>query len=158
MNRIAFAPAVALLCSLILASNAFAQAKATQAPATKAAPAAAAQAPAARAKFVRPIKGVANIEFMQGTPKKIGGDIVTVLKIRNVSSGAISLLKVDEYWYNKKREVATGDSQPYRKPFLPGEIIEITMRSPFKPDLYQSQYQFSHAYGGIDVKRVKKFE
>lgn len=158
MNRIAFAPAVALLCSLILASNAFAQAKATQAPATKAAPAAAAQAPATPAKFVRPIKGVAKIEFMQGTPKKIGGDIVTVLKIRNVSSGAISLLKVDEYWYNKKREVATGDSQPYRKPFLPGEIIEITMRSPFKPDLYQSQYQFSHANGGIDVKRVKKFE
>ena len=158
MNRIAFAPAVALLCSLILASNAFAQAKPAQAPATKAAPAAAAQAPATPAKFVRPIKGVARIEFMQGTPKKIGGDIVTVLKIRNVSSGAISLLKVDEYWYNKKREVATGDSQRYRKPFLPGEIIEITTRSPFKPDLYQSQYQFSHANGGIDVKRVKKFE
>ncbi len=154
MNRITFAPAVALLCSLILASNAFAQAKPGPAAAAKAP----APAPATPAKFVRPVKGTASIEIMQGGSKKIGGDIVTVLKIRNISVGAISLLKVDEYWYDKKRQVASGDSQPYRKPFLPGEIIEITMRSPFKPDLFMSQYQFSHANGNVDVKRVKKFE
>jgi hypothetical protein len=159
MNRIAFAPAAVVLCSLtILASSAIAQGKATQAPATKAAPAAAIPAPAAPAKFVKPIKGTASIQFMQVSSKKVGGDIVTVLKIRNISPGAISLLKVDEYWYDKKRQVATGDSQPYRKPFLPGEIIEVTMKSPFKPDLYMSQYQFSHANGNVDVKKVKKFE
>lgn len=158
MNRSAFGPAVALLLSLPVASNVFAQAK--PAPAAKAAApmAAPSQAPATPAKFVKPIKGVASIEFMQISSKKVGPDIVTILKIRNVSPGAISLLKVDEYWYNKKREVATGDQQRYRKPFLPGEIIEVTMSSPFKPDLLMSQYQFSHANGTIDVKRVKKFE
>lgn len=158
MNRIVFAPAVVLLCSLTFAPDAFAQGKATQAPATKAAPAATIPAPATPAKFVKPIKGTASIQFMQAPSKKVGGDIVTVLKIKNVSGGAISLLKVDEYWYDKKRQVATGDSQPYRKPFMPGEIIEVTMKSPFKPDLAASQYQFSHAHGGIDVKKVKKFD
>lgn len=157
MNRTAFAPAVIAVCSLILAPNAFAQAKPAQAPAAKAAPVAPPAAPAP-AKFVRPIKGVATIEIIQGTGRKIGPDIVTVLKIRNTSAGAINLLKVDEYWYDKKMKVVTGDSQPYRKPFLPGEVIEITMKSPYKPDLYKSQYAFSHANGTVSVKGVKKFE
>ncbi len=158
MNRSAFGPAVALLLSLTLASTVSAQAK--PAPAAKAtAPSAApAPAPAVPAKFVRPIKGVANIEVIQGTGRKIGPDIVTVLKIRNTSTGAINLLKVDEYWYDKKLKVVTGDSQPYRKPFMPGEVIEITMKSPYKPDLFKSQYAFSHANGQIQAKAVKKFE
>ena len=83
---------------------------------------------------------------------------MTVLKIKNTSNGAISLLKVDEYWYNKKPEVVTGDTQSYRKPFNPGEVIEVTMKSPIKPDLYKSQYAFSHANGTIQAKTVKKFE
>ena len=157
MSRTPFV-ALALACALTPASSVFAQAKPAQAPATKAAPAAAAPAPAAPAKFVRPVKGIANIEIIQGAGKKIGPDMVTVLKIRNTSAGAINLLKVDEYWYDRKMQVVTGDSQAYRKPFLPGEIIELTMRSPVKPDLYKSQYQFSHANGTIQVKGVKKFE
>src|SRR5688500_17900918 len=96
------ASATALLCSMFAASTAFAQAKPAQAPATKAAATSTAQAPALATKFVRPVKGVATIEVIKGSPKKIGGDIVTVLKIKNTSPGAISLLKVDEYWYNKK--------------------------------------------------------
>ena len=41
---------------------------------------------------------------------------------------------------------------------MPGEVIEITMKSPFKPNLQMSQYQFSHAGGKVNVKRVKKFD
>jgi hypothetical protein len=155
MKRFAFASSVALL--LTFAAVATAQTKSAQAPATKATTGTTAPAPAAPAKFVKTLKGTADIQFIQMQPKKIGNDIVTVLKIKNYSPLAISLLKVDEYWY-KDGVVATGDSQPYRKPFMPGEIIEITMRSPFKPNLQTSQYQFSHAGGQVKVKRVKKFE
>jgi hypothetical protein len=158
MTRAAFAPAATLLCSLFAVSAAFAQAKPAQAPATKAAAPTNAQAPAAPAKFVKPVKGIATIELIKGDPKKIGSDIVTVLKIKNTSNGAINLLKVDEYWYNKKQQVVTGDSQSHRKPFLPGEIIEITMRSPAKPDLYVPQWAFSHANGTVTLKAVKKFQ
>jgi hypothetical protein len=157
MKHSAFAPA-ALLCSLFIASTAFAQAKPAQAPATKAAAPTTAPAPAVPAKFVRPVKGVATIEVIQQQGRKIGNDIVTVLKIKNTSNGAISLLKVDEYWYNKKPEVVTGDTQSWRKPFNPGEVIDMTMKSPIKPDLYRSQYAFSHANGSIQAKTVKKFE
>ena len=103
-------------------------------------------------------KGIAEIEVIQATPKRVGADMVTVLRIRNLSPGAISLLKVDEYWYDHKLQVVSGDSQPYRKPFNPGEIIEITMRSPIKPDLYKNQFAFSHANGAVKAKAVKKFD
>ena len=155
MKRFAFASSVMLVLTFA-AAPVFAQAKAAQAPATKAAPATA--APALPAKFVKTLKGTADIQFIQMPSKKVGGDIVTVLKIKNLSPLAVSLLKVDEYWYDKTRQVVTGDSQPWRKPFMPGEVIEITMRSPYKPDLTSSQYQFSHAGGHVNLKRVKKFE
>jgi hypothetical protein len=151
------APALTVVCCLVLGSVASAQTKpGAQGPAVKAAPGAA--APAAPAKFVRPIKGAASIELIQSPSKRVGADMVTVLKIKNTSPGSIALLKVDEYWYDRKMQVVSGDSQPWRKLFNPGDIIEITMRSPVKPDLYKSQYAFSHANGTITVKAVKKFD
>jgi len=161
MKRSAFAPALALAFGvpLLVASSAFAQARpGAQTPATKAAPATAAPAPAAPARFAKMYKGTAEIEVIQATPKRVGQDMVTVLKIRNMSPGAISLLKVDEYWYDRSMKVVSGDTQPYRKPFNEKEIIEITMRSPVKPDLYKNQFAFSHANGQVKAKPVKKFE
>jgi hypothetical protein len=159
MKRFAFASSVTVLLALAAASV-FAQNKSAQAPAAKASTPTAAQAPAAPARFVKTLKGMADIQFMQMSSKKVGNEIVTVLKIKNLSPLAVSLLKVDEYWYDKSTppKVVTGDSQPYRKPLMPGEVIELTMKSPFKPNLFMSQYQFSHAGGQVNVKRVKKFD
>lgn len=155
MKRLAFVCGL----SVLLAIPAFAQSKPAQAPATKAAPATApAAAPAAPAKFVKSMKGVANIDFIEGPSKKVGNEIVTTLKVKNMSPLALSLFKVDEYWYDKKREVVTGDTYKNLKPFMPGEIIDVTLKAPVKPDLYQSQYQFSHAGGEVKPNRVKKFE
>jgi hypothetical protein len=96
---------------------------------------------------------------IKGDSKKVGNDIVTVVKVKNMSSGAIALLRADESWYDKKtRQVVTGDTYRHMKPLLPGEIVEMTLRSPFKPDLYASRIDFSHANGKIEAKAVKKFE
>jgi len=160
MKRLAFVCGLAVLLALpAFAETKSAQTKPAQAPATKAAPAPApAAAPAAPAKFVKSLKGTANIDFIEGPSKRVGNDIVTTLKVKNMSPLAISLFKVDEYWYDKKREVVTGDTYKNTKPFMPGEIIEVTLKAPVKPDLYQSQYQFSHAGGEVKPNRVKKFE
>ena len=167
MKRVLFASSVLVLLACaavsVLAQSKPAQApaaKPTQAPATSAAPTTAQQAPAAPAKFIKPLKGTADIQFIQMPSKKVGGDIVTVLKIKNLSTAPVSLLKVDEYWYNKATPAAvvTGDSEAYRKPFMPGEVIELTMKSPYKADVGASQYQFSHAGGQVKLKRVTKFD
>jgi hypothetical protein len=159
MKRFTFASSIPALLALAVVSV-FAQAKPAQAPAAKATTGTTQQAPAAPAKFVKMLKGTADIQFIQMPSHKVGNDIVTVLKIKNLSSLAVSLLKVDEYWYDKGNppQVITGDSEPYRKPFMPGEVIELTMKSPYKAGTGASQYQFSHAGGKVNLKRVSKFD
>jgi hypothetical protein len=152
MTRSAFISAVVLACLIASASAALAQtAKAT--PATPASTA----APATKAKFVPLIKGNANIEVIQGKSQTVGKDVVTVLKIKNVSTGSIGMLRVDELWYNRDLKHVSGDSQAVRRAILPGEVVEITLKSPTAANLYRSQYAFSHAGGTINAKAVKKF-
>jgi hypothetical protein len=169
MKRFAFASSVIVLLAFgavsVLAQAKPAQAPAAktttqQAPAAKATPTTTQQAPAAPAKFIKPLKGTADIQFIQMPSKKVGSDIVTVLKIKNLSTAPVALLKVDEYWYNKANPpaVITGDSEAWRKPFMPGEVIELTMKSPWKAEVGASQYQFSHAGGQVKLKRVSKFD
>jgi hypothetical protein len=96
-------------------------------------------------------------DFIQGQGKQIAGDIVTVSKVKNVSNGPIAGLRVDEYWYNQKLEQVTGDTHRVRAPIAPGEVVEITTRSPVKPGLYKSTLMFVHANGKVTAKGVKKF-
>ena len=163
MNRLLFAPAAAIAFCVLTATPAFTNssiADQQQPPAAKAAPTT--PAPATPAKWIKPVKGQATIEVLQGPSKKVGDEIVTVIKVRNTSSGPIALLKCDEYWYDKKMQVVTGDTQRQKKPVMPNEIVEFTMKSPVTaaqaPTLFKSQYMFSHGNGDIKAKGVKKFE
>ena len=143
---------------LALAPGAFAQAaKATAATPATAAPTTAAAPAVAKARMSTPVKGTAYVEVIQGTPKKVGADMVTVSKIKNVSNAPIAGLRVDEYWYNQKLVQVTGDTQRVRAPVAPGEIIEVTTKSPVKPDLYKSTLMLNHANGKVTAKGVKKF-
>ena len=96
MNR--FASAAAIVMSLVLSTSAFAQSKAAAAPNKPATPPP--TTPTAKAKWVVPVKGTVYVEVIKGAPKRVKDDIVTTLQIKNVSTGAIALLKVDEYWYS----------------------------------------------------------
>ena len=150
MNRSAFAPACTLLFCSAVAVSAFAQAT----PAAPTTP-----APAARAKFATPVKGDATVQVIPGAPKYIGNEIVTVYKIKNMASGPIAMLKVEQYWYDKGKMVST-DTRRHMQPFQPGEVIELTTRAP-KPasaGALQNNATFSHANGKITAKPVKKFD
>ena len=151
MTRFAVTSAV-LLGFLALTPGAFAQA-AQAAPATPAA----AQPAVAKARMSTPVKGTAYVEVIQGIGKQVGADMVTVSKVKNVSNGPIAGLRIDEYWYNAKLEQVTGDTQRVRAPIAPGEVVEITTRSPIKPGLYKSTLMFNHANGKVTAKGVKKF-
>ena len=152
MKRFATTAAV-VFGFLAFAPGAFAQAaKATPASAQAGPPPA-----VAKARMSTPVKGTAWIELIQGQSKKVGADIVTVTKVKNVSTGPIAGLRVDEFWYNSKLAQISGTTERVRAPIAPGEIIEITTKSPVKPDLYRSQLSFVHANGKIQAKPVKKF-
>jgi len=110
-----------------------------------------------RPRFVPPIRGTANIEILAPKTIREGNEAVTRLKIRNASLGAIAMLRVDETWYDKAGNALPGDSERWRKLFMPGEVIDIELRVPADPKFYQNSFQFSHANGKIDVKTVKSF-
>ena len=151
MNRHVFAPAVAFLAVVLSAGPAFAQA--TQAKPTTPAK------PLPTSGWVKPVKGLVTVEVIRGATKKVGNEVVTVLKVKNTSSGSIALLKVDEYWYDKKNVVVSGDSKvASRQPINPGQIVEVTCTSPYNPAAYQNQYFFSHANGQVKATVVKQFK
>jgi hypothetical protein len=109
----------ALLLTAATGAAAFAQAPA------------AAKAPQAASppKFVTPFKGEAAVEFTPAQAKRDGNIVVTTFKVKNVSPGPLVGFKVDEYWYNKKGDTVSG-SQSFRvpKPFMPGEVVEVTLK------------------------------
>jgi hypothetical protein len=150
MNRCAFASPLALLLCTALTSSVFAQAK-------PAAPTAA-PAPPAKAKFATPVKGEVAVQVIQGRSAFVGKEIVTKYQIKNMASGPIALLKIDEYWYDKDGKMVSTDTQRYKQPFQPGEVIELTTRAPAKPGAARSQATFSHANGKVVAKAVKKFQ
>jgi hypothetical protein len=150
MNRHVFAPAVAFLVVVLFSGPAFAQA-------TKAKPTTPGKA-LPTSGWVKPVKGLVTVEVIRGATKKVGNDVVTVLKVKNTSSGSIALLKVDEYWYDKKSVVVSGDSKAVRQPINPGDIVDVTCTSPYNPAAYQNQYFFSHAYGQVKATVVKQFK
>ena len=115
--------------------------------------------PAQKAKFIPPVKGIASIEVLQMPSKRVGKDMVTVYKVRNMSKGSINLLKADEYWYDKKQKVVSGESYAHTKaPIQPGEVVEITLKSPYNGQMAQNQVIFTHAGGKIDARAVKAFK
>jgi hypothetical protein len=152
MTRSPFAPALAVLLGAAAASAVVAQTKPpSPPPAQSSAP--------ARAKWVAPIKGLAEVQIIKSDSKHVKGEIVTNFKIKNMSSGAIALFRIDEYWYSagEKPQIVTGDTQRYPKPILPGEVVEMATRSPAKAGAVRSQWSFSHANGKIKPKVVKQF-
>jgi hypothetical protein len=115
--------------------------------------------PAQKAKFIAPVKGLATIEVQQMSSKRVGKEMVTIYKVKNTSKGTINLLKADEYWYDTNRKVVSGGPYAHTKaPIQPGEIVEITLKSPYNPQMKQSQVIFAHANGKIDAKAVKNLK
>ena len=108
-------------------------------------------------KFVPPVRGEAQIEILRPDTKVVGDEVVTKIKIRNASNGSIALLTLSETWYDKQGNAMPGDSQKYRKPFLPREVIEMELRTPKNPKFFQNNFQFTHANGKIKVTTVKSF-
>ena len=164
MKRHAF-PCLVLLCCLTLTPAAFAQAtkptagtsaKKDAAPAVSSAPAPVSPE-VMKARMRPPVKGTAYVEVIPGKSTKVGDEIVTVTKVKNISDAPIVGLRVDEWWYAKGQQVSGGDFK-LRHPLAPGEIAELTTKSPVKPDMSGgSQLQFTHANGQVKTTRVKKF-
>ena len=92
-------------------------------------------------------------------PKRVGKDMVSVAKIRNTSKGSINLLIVDEYWYDANLKIVAASIYRHRKaPIQPGEIIEVTLTTPWNAQMQRNHLLFRHANGKAEAKTVKAFK
>ena len=122
-----------------------------------AAPAAQA-APAAPAKFIPPIRGEAEVSMTKPATRRTKDEIITTFKVKNPSAtGSIAGLKISEFWYDKGGNPVSGDEFRYRKPLMPGEVIDVELRSPVNPKMASSQYKFEQQNGAVKPKVVAKF-
>ena len=108
-------------------------------------------------KLVPPVRGEATIGYLKPVTKQEKNMIITTIKIKNLSNGAIAGLKVDEFWYDKAGDPVTG-AQPfrYRKPLMPGEVIDVVLKVPTNPKMNSNQYKFEHANGTIKATKLPK--
>ena len=145
MHRLRFALAATLVSTTLGAAAALAQVPTTSVLAGK--------------KFTPPIKGEAIVEFTAPVTKREKEMVVTRVQVKNVSKGPIAGFKVDEYWYNAKGEAVSG-AQTFRvlKPMMPGDIVEVVLKSPKTPDMARSQRVFGHANGTVKPTKVPAFK
>jgi hypothetical protein len=133
--------ALAAALGFLIAPVAFAQ---TPAPA----------APAAPRKLISPFRGEASVEFT----KPNGANIVTTLTIKNTSPGPLAGFRLEENWADKTGNLAGGDIYRHPKPFMPGEVINVTLTTPFNTRMTSNSYNFIHANGNVKPKAVPKIE
>jgi hypothetical protein len=109
----------------------------------------------ASAKFVPPIHGLAEVELTKPVTKRVGNEIVTTIRVKNTSTtNSIAGLRVDDYWYDMAGAPVTGNTFRHPKPLQPGEIVEVTLRTPVNPKMERNQYRFVHANGEIKTTVV----
>ena len=110
-------------------------------------------APAAAPRLIAPVRGDVELGHTRPVSRRDGNMVVTTLKVKNLAKGAIAGLKVDEFWYDKNRQLVAGaPSFRYRKPLQPGEVIDVELRTPVNPAMSQPQWKFEHANGTIRPK------
>ncbi|MBP7775989.1 MAG: hypothetical protein KA371_02550 [Acidobacteria bacterium] len=117
------------------------------------------EASAQERRLIPPIRGEATLDITKPSTKLQGGEVVTVITVRNpATTGAIAGLKVEENWYDKKRNPVGGDVYRHRTPLKAGEAVTITLRTPRAANMDTNQYQFSHTNGTIKTNVVAKIE
>lgn len=131
---------------LVLAPVALAVSTAASAQTPPAAPA------TAPTKFVPPVRGQADLGYMKPITKRVKDEVVTTIKVKNLSLGSIAGLKIAEFWWDKAGNPVTGSDDRLKKPLLPNEVATLTLHTPYNPKMDRNNYTFTHANGTIKTK------
>jgi len=104
------------------------------------------------------VRGVAAVGYLQPVLKRDGKDIVTTIKVKNLSKGTIAGLKVEEYWYDKDNNPLSPGSNRLAQPLAPGALGTIVIRMPADERMHANNYQFSHDNGTVKATLYAKFQ
>jgi hypothetical protein len=140
--------ALAAALGFLVAPVVFAQTPAPAAPAAQSAP----------RKLISPYRGDATVEFTKPVSKRDGANIVTTMTIKNTSPGPLAGFRLEESWSDKTGNLAGGDVYRHPKPFMPGEVIQVKLTTPFNSRMQSNSYNFIHANGNVKPRSVPKID
>jgi len=109
-------------------------------------------------KVEPPIKGQAEIEFLQPVTRRNGAVVTTTIKVKNVSAAPIARLSISETWFDKGQTQVATSQGALEKPLEPGAVDTVTIQTPWSARMNGNSWQFSHANGTVKPKRVPKIE
>ena len=139
--------ALAAAIGFLIAPAAFAQTPAPAAP-----------APAAPRKLISPIRGEASVEFTKPNTTRKGANVTTIMVIKNTSALPIAGFILEESWADKSGNLAGGDVYRHPRPFMPGEVITVTLTTPANTRMASNSFNFKHANGTVKPKNVPKID
>ena len=100
MNRARVVFAATAVCAAFVGSTVIAQQSTPQAPPM--------QSILAGKKFIPPVKGQAEIEYVKSPTRREGSTLVTKITVKNTMTAPIPRLKVAETWYDKQQNMLPG--------------------------------------------------
>ena len=115
-------------------------------------------APAAPRKLISPFRGDATVEYTKPVTKRAGANIETTMVLKNTSPGPLAGFRLEESWSDKSGNLAGGDVYRHPKPFMPGEVITVTLTTPANPRMASNSFNFVHANGTVKPKNVPKID
>lgn len=149
MNRVRFAAAATLIAAGLVTAVTLA-AQTPQAPQM--------QSVLAGKKLTPPIRGEAFVEHTAPVTKRVKDMVVTTVQVKNVSSGPIARLTLEESWYDKGGALVIGGKAVINGLLQPGEIQILTSETPYDAKMSGNRLVFSHVNGTIKAVLVKKME
>jgi hypothetical protein len=150
MNRARFAILAALATATVAGTSLLAQNPPPKAPEFKSI--------LANRKVEPPIKGQAEVDFLQPVTKRNGDLVTTTIKVKNTSSGPIARLTISETWFDKGQAQVASSQGSLDKMLEPGAVDTVTIQTPWNPKMSGNSWQFSHANGTVKPRRVPKLD
>jgi hypothetical protein len=109
-------------------------------------------------KVEPPIKGQAEVDFLQPVTKRNGDIVTTTIKVKNMSAGPIARLSIAETWFDKSQAPVATSQGALDKPLEPGAVETVTIQTPWNAKMSGNSWQFTHANGTVKPRRVPKLE
>jgi hypothetical protein len=108
-------------------------------------------------KVEQAFKGQADVEFVSSSRKE-GDIVVTTMRVKNLSSGPIGRLKVEETWFDKGQNPVATSQGVLDKMLEPGAVETLTIQTPWSAKMNGNSWQFSHANGTVRPHKVAKLD
>lgn len=117
---------------------------------------ASASEPSAR-RPARELRGQARVQILAPKTAVEGDEVVSTVRVRNASDDWIVGFMVTEFWYDQQGNAVSSSSSTHRRRFMPGDVVELKLRTRKGANFFQNQFEFSHSNGDVKATVVDSF-